>query len=234
VYAKGFITLTGDKGHVVRIPVVVRPVAVAAPVEVSQKGTADLTYGIKTGFNGTLAFGARGLVPGTQTDLTVPLDPAFNTGNPGSTNAQRTDVVVGAGVRLARFSLFAADTPAPDLDLYVYRVGAGGALTLVATSGGPTADEQVNLTNPAAGTYAVFVDGFDVGGAASAPAKLFAWQLGSTAAGNMSVSGTTTATIAGAGTVTLHFTGLTAGVRYLGAVDYTPGPVDTTLVRVDA
>jgi hypothetical protein len=233
VYAKGSITLTGDKGHVVRIPVVVRPVAVAAPNEVSQKGTADLSYAIKTGFNGTLSYAARGLVPGAQTDMTVPQDPAFDSANPKASNAVRTDVVVGAGVKLARFSLFDADTTANDLDLYVYRVGANDALTLVATSGGPTAAEQVDLANPTAATYAVFVDGFDANGA-SAPAKLFAWQLGSTNAGNMSISGPTTATVAGSGTVTLHFTGLTAGVRYLGAVDYTPSPVATTLVRVDA
>jgi hypothetical protein len=50
----------------------------------------------------------------------------------------------------------------------------------------------------------------------------------------MTATGPTTATVGGSGTVTLHFTGLTAGVRYLGAVDYTPGPIDTTLVRVDA
>jgi hypothetical protein len=239
-YAKGFITLTGDKGHVVRIPVVVRPLAVAGPNEVFQKGTADLSYGIKTGFNGTLSYAVRGLVPGAQTDLTVPHDPAFNTSDPRKTNAPETDITVAVGTKLARFSLFGADTTANDLDLFVYKIAADGKLTLVASSTGPTADEQVQLvdggtaTTHIDGNYAVFVDGFDTNGAASAPAKLFAWQLGSVDAGNMTVSGPTTATVAGAGTVTLHFTGLTAGIRYLGAVDYTPGPINTTLVRVDA
>jgi Subtilase family/Fibronectin type-III domain/Peptidase inhibitor I9/PA domain len=241
VYAKGFITLTGDKGHVVRIPVVVRPVAVAAPAEVSQKGTGDLSYGIKTGFVGTLSYGVRGLVPGAQKDLTVPFDPAFNTADPRKTNAPETDITVAAGTKLARFSLFQADTTANDLDLFVYKVAADGKLTLVASSTGPTAEEQVQLVDGGtpstsiAGDYAVFVDGFDTNGP-SAATKLFSWQLGSTAAvpSNMSVTGPTTAGIATPGTVTLHFTGLTSGVRYLGAVDYTPGPINTTLVRVDA
>ena len=40
-YTGGQITLTGDDDHVVRIPVVIRPVAIAAPLEVSGNGGRD-------------------------------------------------------------------------------------------------------------------------------------------------------------------------------------------------
>ncbi len=52
-YATGFLTLTGDKGHVVRIPVVVQPVKFAAPAEQSGSGTTgSLTYKVQSGFAG--------------------------------------------------------------------------------------------------------------------------------------------------------------------------------------
>jgi hypothetical protein len=235
-YAGGQLTWTDGK-HNVRIPVVVRPVAIAAPAEVTQTGTADLAYGIKTGYDGTLAYGIRGLVPAAVTSLTVPFDPLFNSADPRSTNAPETKVTIPAGIKLARFSLFEGETL--DLDLYVYKVGADGKLTLVGSSTSGSANEQVQLVDsaaaPIAGDYAVFVDGFDTGGAASVPAKLYTWQLGTTDAGNMTATGPTTATTGGTGTVTLHFTGLTAATRYLGAVDYSDGTntIGTTLVRID-
>ena len=53
-------------------------------------------------------------------------------------------------------------------------IDSGG--TLVGSSGGPTAAEEVDLLNPAADTYTVLVDGF----ATSNPSTftLFAWVLG--------------------------------------------------------
>jgi subtilisin family serine protease len=235
-YAGGQLTWTDGK-HNVRIPVVVRPVAIAAPAEVTQTGTADLAYAIKTGYDGTLAYGIRGLVPAAVTSLTVPFDPLFNSADPRSTNAPETKVTIAAGIKLARFSLFEGE--ALDLDLYVYKVGADSKLTLVGSSTSGSANEQVQLVDsaasPIAGDYAVFVDGFDTGGAASVPAKLYTWQLGTTDAGNMTATGPTTATTGGTGTVTLHFTGLATATRYLGAVDYSDGTntIGTTLVRIN-
>jgi hypothetical protein len=104
---------------------------------------------------------------------------------------------------------------------------------LVGSSGGGTAAEEVNLVNPAAGTYKVWVHGF----ATSNPSTftLFTWALGSTAAGNMSVTAPATATTGGTGTITLGFSGLTAGTKYLGSVAYSgvAGLPNPTIVRVD-
>src|SRR5262249_41773508 len=54
-YTTGSITLTGDNHHVVRIPVVVQPVKLAAPTQVDGSGAASsLTYNVKSGFAGSI------------------------------------------------------------------------------------------------------------------------------------------------------------------------------------
>ena len=50
--------------------------------------------------------------------------------------------------------------------------------TLVGSSGSGTSAEEVNLLNPAAGTYTVVVQGWGVNG--SSPFKLHTWLLDST------------------------------------------------------
>ena len=105
------------------------------------------------------------------------------------------------------------------------RVGRG--------SGGGTSAEEVNLLNPAAGTYKVWVHGFATGNPSTF--TLFTWVLGSTAAGNMTVTAPASATLGGTGTVTLAFSGLIPGTKYLGSVAYSgaAGMPNPTIVRVD-
>jgi hypothetical protein len=120
-------------------------------------------------------------------------------------------------------------SPASDLDLYVFNSGG----TLVGVSGGGTSEEEVNLTNPAADTYTVWVHGFAVTGTANF--TLFTWVLGSADAGNMAVSAPTSATVGTSGTITLTFSGLASGTKYLGSVAYGGDASSTapTIVRVD-
>jgi len=210
-YTGGQLTWT-DGTHYVRIPMVVRPVALAAPVQVS--GSYNVTFG----YTGPFTADARGLVPATTFAGSV------NTGASVS-----FDVVVPAGTTYARFSLFDANvTPASDLDLRVYR----GA-TLVGSSGGSTSAEEVNLLDPTAATYTVFVDGFAT--ANPSTFTLFTWVLGSTAAGNMTVSAPASATLGTTSAINLTFGGLTAGTKYLGSVAYggAAGMPNPTIVRVD-
>ena len=106
--------------------------------------------------------------------------------------------------------------------------------TLVGSSGSGTSAEEVNLLNPAAGTYTVVVQGWGV--ADSTPFKLHTWLLGSAAAGNMTVTAPASATSsASTGTIDLTFSGLTAGTKYLGSVAYggAAGMPNPTIVRVD-
>jgi hypothetical protein len=88
--------------------------------------------------------------------------------------------------------------------------------------------------SPAAGNYTVYIHGWGVTGGTT-PFKVHTWLLDSTAVGNMTVSGPTTATTGGTGTITLGFSGLTPGLKYLGSVAYagTSGLPNPTIVRVD-
>jgi len=228
-YVGGYIIWTGNLGHVVRIPVVIQPVALAAPAAVSGNGGA-INYNVTFGYTGAFTATARGLIPAVTTAGTVADDPTDSTCSLTSPNAQLIPVVVPAGTTYARFSLFDADVnPGSDIDLCV--ANSGG--TIVGSSGSGTAAEEVNLLNPAAGTYTVIVQGWGVAG--SSPFKLFTWLLGSTAVGNMTVSAPATATIGTTGTINLTFSGLTAGIKYLGSIAYggVAGMPNPTIVSVN-
>ncbi len=220
-YVGGYLTLSGgtskkiSKQINVRVPMVARPVALAAPAEASD------SFGIKFGYTGAFSATARGLIPA------VP-----NVGNVATNQEVEIAVDIPAGTTYARFSLFDANvSPASDIDLLV--IGPTGAV--VGGSGGGTSAEEVNLVNPAAGKYTVVVQGFAVPGNSGANFTLFSWALGSASAGNMTVTAPATATTGATGTIGLSFTGLAAGNKYLGAVAYSgdvPLP-SQTIIRVD-
>lgn len=211
-YAGGYITWS-DRRHNVRVPVVVRPVIMAVPAQVSG------SYSVKFGYAGAFAASARGLVPATTFSDSV------STGD-----YPCYPVVVPAGATHARFSLFNANTaPASDLDLDVY-TDAG---TLVGSSGSGTSDEEVNLRNPAPDTYWACVYGYAT--ANPSTFTLFAWALGSTQESNMTIAAPASATLGAIGNINLSFSGLTPGVKYLGSVAYSgvAGLPNPTIVRVN-
>jgi hypothetical protein len=213
-----------DGTHSVRIPVVARPVALAAPVQVSR------SYDVTFGYDGAFSATARGLIPAAITDGTVTQDPD-QTFDPASTvGTVAVTVDVPAGTTYARFSLFDGDVAAgSDVDVYVYRGGA-----LVGSSGNGGSDEEVNFVNPVAGTYTVYLHGWGLPTGTS-PFKLHSWVLGATAAGNMTVTAPATAVLGGTGTIELGISGLTPGLKYLGSVAYSgvAGLPNPTIVRVD-
>ena len=111
--------------------------------------------------------------------------------------------------------------------------------TLVASSADGDSNEEVNFTAataPLAADYTVYVHGFDTGSATSATSRCSS-GLGTADAGNMTVDGTRRATsIGGTETVTLTFTGLAAGTRYLGVVRVQRRrrtSIGSTIVRVN-
>lgn len=220
-YTGGQLTLSGGTSkkardqHNVRVPVVVKPVALAAPAEVGA------SYSVKFGYTGPFTATARGLVPANT-----------NGGSIATGGQVDTVVTIPDGTTYARFSLFDANVSASsDLDLEVRN--AAGAL--VGASGSGTSNEEVNLVNPPAGAYTVRVIGFATPGNAPVTFTLFSWALGSAAAGNMTVSAPATATTGGNGTITLAFNALTAGLKYLGSVVYGGDPAlpAPTIVRVN-
>ncbi|HEY6106145.1 MAG TPA: hypothetical protein VIV59_09210, partial [Anaeromyxobacteraceae bacterium] len=185
--------------------------------------------GVKFGYDGPFTATARGLVPPATSAGSVVTDPTGNFAPVAGPSTARFDVVVPAGTTYARFALFdGSSPPGSDLDLYVFR-----GTTLVGTSTGSTAAEEVNLVNPTAATYTVWVHGFAVPTPGSF--TLFAWLLGTAGAGNMTVSAPASASIGGSGTVSLSFVGLSSGTKYLGSVAYAgaAGMPDPTIVRVD-
>ncbi|ROZ64539.1 S8 family peptidase [Ramlibacter sp. WS9] len=202
-----------DGSHQVRIPMVVRPVALAAPAQ------AATSYNVTFGYDGPFTATPRGLIAATTA-----------LGSVATNGTVDFTIEIPAGTTYARFSLFDSEVnQAADLDMEVYLGG-----TLVGSSGSATSAEEVNLLNPAAGTYTVRVVGYAVpSGAASF--KLFSWGLGSTSAGNMTVSAPATAVTGTTGTITITTSGLAAGTKYLGSVAYggSPGMPNPTIIRID-
>lgn len=225
-YTGGQLTWSGG-GYSVRIPMVVRPVALAAPAEVTGDGS-DTSYDVTFGYTGPFTATARGLVPASVTADTVTDDPTDSTCSLTSPNAKLFPVTVPAGTTYARFSLFDADVNAgSDLDLCVFN-----GTTRVGSSGSGTSAEQVDLVNPVAGNYTVVVQGWGVVGSTSF--KLHTWLLDSAAAGNMNVAAPAAATLGTTGTINLTFTGLAPATKYLGSVAYggAAGMPNPTIVEV--
>jgi subtilisin family serine protease len=238
-YAFGSLTWSDGGGHNVRSQIAVRPVAVSAPANLRLSGTAGSTeIELTPGYTGTLNSSVAGLIPATvgTATLTDP-DGNFPIGNPQpGPDAAKFTVTVPAGTTLARFATFDSDYPAgTDLDMFVYR---GGTATLLGLSAGPTAEEIVNLNNPTAGTYDVYVDLFGLAaGETEANVQQFSWALGTAAAGNLTATPASQPVQLGEpATVTASWTGLTAGQRYLGRVVYSDGSatVGSTVLQVDA
>jgi hypothetical protein len=230
-YTGGQLTWSGSNAggnYTVRSPIVVRPVALAAPTQVG--GSYNVTFGYTGAFSAT----ARGLVPAAISAGTVADDPTDGACSLTAPNAQLIPVAIPLGTTYARFSLFDADVnPGSDIDLCVFNsIG-----TLVGSSGSGTSAEEVNIgsgTLDIGGTtYTVVVQGWGVVG--SSPFKLHAWLLGVTAAGNMTVTAPASATTGATGAINLSFSGLTAGTKYLGSVAYdgASGMPNPTIVRVD-
>ncbi len=217
-----------DGRHDVRSPVVVVPVPLSAPAQISGTG-GPISYNVTFGYTGPFLAEARGLVPAVLNAGSVADDPddAFD---PAGAGVVAIPVTIPAGTTHARFSLFDANvTAGADLDLYVFN----SANVLVGVSGAGTSSEEVNLLNPVADTYTVYVHGFAVTGTANF--TLFSWAVGATPAGNMTVSAPASATLGTTGTINLTFNGLSAATKYMGTVAYTgvAGMPAPTVVRID-
>jgi len=230
-----------DGSHTVRSPLTVRGSALAAPAGVYSEATSGskiITVG--TGFAGNMSAVKGGLIPASQETRTVVQGSSLSTANAqcaagGSDGVNLHTVSIPAGTIAARFSLFdsevhGADGGTSDLDLVVIR-----GTTVVGSSGGDTANESVQLLNPAAGDYKVCVIGYAPSGG-SATYALSSWLVQPTSTGgNFKVAAPSSATIGGTASVGISWSGLPVGKRYVGAVNFLLGGVrqGTTVVDVD-
>lgn len=215
------------------------PTAVDAPASVAGTGTSGSTsYSITTGYTGDLTYEKHGLVPAATSDATVVDDPTdnFDVTNPDANQGITVhDLTVPVGTIYTRVALFNESTDGiDDLDLFVYRVNADSSMSLVGRSLGSTSLEEVNLANPTPAAYKIYVHGWETEGP-DASYRLFEWVLASEDAANMTVTGPA-AVLGESGTVQVTWSGLTAGARYLGKVEYRQDgtPRGTTIVRIDA
>jgi hypothetical protein len=233
-YATGFVTFTGSS-HTARIPVAVRPLPVKADSEVTAPfaATGSVTINGVSGFTGTLNAAVTGLTGATPVPSTVAVGGFDDAAPAPSASAKEFVLDVPAGTDLARFDADAANN-GDDLDLYVYKV-EGSDLELVGTSATGSADEQVTLDKPAAGTYKAYVVGFASTTGASSAFSWTQWAVPTAAAGNLTLSPASQPVEVGtAFTVTGNFSGLAAGQRYLGRVHYLNGADDTGVATVVA
>jgi len=223
-FSTGFLTWTGPAGNRVRIPLAVRPVAVAAPSELHTDITSPSgsgSYTVKLGAP-SLALSVKGLVKG---DVTAGRVTPGALSDPTVSNASNVvvPVTVAAGTTLFRAET-RDDTAGDDIDLYVYNSSG----TLVGASGGASANETVDLLAPAAGTYYVHVNGFAAASTAGAAFSLRNFVVGNSAAGNLTASpATLTGTVGSTKTVTLAWTGLDPAAPYLGWIGYGSSSVRT-------
>jgi hypothetical protein len=229
-----FGSLTWSDGtHDVRSPIAVRPVALAAPEEVTGEGTAgETSFDVTFGYSGAFNAAAHGLVPAAVDARTVLDDPA-NDINVALATGVGIDVVtipVAAGTRHLRASLFDEATDGEDdIDLYLF----DPAGNFVDGSGSATSAEQVDASSPVVGDWTLVVHGWQTDGP-DANYDLFTWLVGDAAAGNLTVTAPTTATVGATEPVTVAWSGLTAATRYLGDVSFDDGTneIGHTLVAI--
>ena len=222
-WSKGFLTLK-DGATTVRLPVALRPVAVAAPAEVSGTGTSgQVPVTVTSGFTGQLAVTAAGFAEGTRT-----------AGRLAAGKSVESEVVLPAGTRFARFDVDAANDGG-DFDLYVYRFDSTGTrlVALAGRSATGAADERVDLAAPVAAKYLVVVENYALAPGETTDSAYTATRYvidGAASAGGLTVTPNPAAVTQGATTtLTASWSGLEAGAPYLGLLTYDGAPARTVV-----
>ncbi len=234
-----------DGTHVVTSPLTARAQPfVAPPVIKSEQVSGNVIYTVGSGYTGKVTAVKGGLKPATLHDQTVTQNNSGDGGVAeckagGSASVAVTNVTVPAGGMSARFQLrdvdttgFAAGT-SDDLDLILLN----SAGTQIASSGGATSNEIITLMAPAAGAYKLCVVGYAPHNGSSTY-KLASWVVASTdVGGGFKVGMPSNVYLGSTASAVAGWYGLTAGQRYMGAIQYLMNgvtPLSYTLVEVDA
>jgi len=240
----GSLTWTSND-HTVYSSIAVKPVSLTAPAEVtSVGGSGSISFPVEFGYTGSYAPGVHGLRLPLVINGFVDNDPTktftFRSGNGVTAHL----VEVPAEQLYLRFSLFDALTDGnDDLDLYLYyQPGPCNPLdfrgTRITESGGPTAEEQVNVFRPAAGCWGALVHGYEtdeVNGGPGANYTMLAWAFGIVDdQGNMTASGPPFVNSGSTETVTVNWANLLSDTIYLGGISHnTPqGLVGITVITI--
>ncbi|MFJ6651605.1 S8 family serine peptidase [Microbacterium sp. NPDC091313] len=232
-WTTGSLTWTGG-GTTVRSPIAIQPVTADAPAEVSGtgiQGSTDVTF--TPGVSGDLPLNLGGLNP--MTLLTDPANPVEGHSGNEQSGADTDGIVswivdVPEGTQLSRFTLDSSDDENSDLDLSVYRVVSPDDLRYyqVWQSATASADEQVTLQNPTAGTYLIEASVYSF----TDPFTWDMWFGNVSADGEGSLTATPNPVAAEQGvptTYSLSWSGLQPETRYLGLAQYGDSSVRTIL-----
>lgn len=227
-YAEGHLTwVSGDIE--VRSPIVVQPVALAGPDEVSGQGTqGSLTYEVTAGADEPIDLSFNGLTQGTENAGTLPPGEVVLTPQ-GNEHTAVYRFQVPEGTTLARFDLNGIDN-GDDFDLYVVNEEF---TQIVGRSATGAADEQVTLRNPEPGNYYVLVGAFSTEDGRPGSYVLTNYAVGDGPAGNATVRPQRIDAEAGETyEVTVSWSGLQPE-PYLGYVEYGDAIDRITIVSID-
>ncbi|WP_433211613.1 S8 family serine peptidase [Dactylosporangium sp. CS-047395] len=222
-YSFGALTWTDLRGHAVRSPIAVRPVALTGPGEIIGTGTSGHAgIDLVAGFGGTVTAHPYGLAASSEhAQKLIGSTAAFVPSAPGVSPAIFSfEFTLPAATKLARLATYDADVaPGTDLDLYVYQNGE-----LVGRSDGTSSDEEVPLTG-GSGTFQVYVVQFALPPTLNEQvAKAHLFVVGAPLTGNLTVTPKTRPV---APNDKLHFDvawqGLAADKRYLGMIEFGDG-----------
>jgi len=236
----GSLTWSSEE-HSVRSALAVRPVSLRAPAEVvSSGGTGNLGFPVEFGYNGTYSPGVHGLDRAFVIDGFVDNDPTKTFTFRETNGVTMHRFTVPESQLYLRFALFDQLTDGEDdLDLFLFYCPDNVNCTQIGESGETTSREQLDVLLPGAGTYLVFVHGFEtdeVAGGPGANYQLLAWQLGlqRRVPVNMTATAEGTVTTGTTQIVSVDWFGLGADSIYLGAISHnTPqGLVAITLVTI--
>ena len=239
-YRFGSLTWVSND-HSVRSVLAVRPLSVSAPRDIiAFGGSGSVTFPVDFGYTGIYLPGVHGL------NLPLVLD-GFVAEDPDKTFTFRTTngvtahlIDVPANQLFLRFAMFDALTDGnDDLDMYVYYCPDGVNCSKIGQSGGATSEEQFDVLLPGAGTYTVFVHGFETDNVAGGPGSnytLLGWAFGLVDdQGNMTATGPAFVNAGTTGNVTVDWNGLAPDTIYLGGISHnTPdGLVSLTVISVE-
>jgi hypothetical protein len=186
-YTFGSLTWTDLRGHAVRSPIAVRPVALSGPGEVTGTGAAGhASVELVGGYSGTVTAQSYGLTASeVHEQKLIGSTAAFVAGAPGVSPAIYSfEFTLPSDAKLARLATYAADVaPGTDLDLYLYQGGK-----LVGRSEGTGADEEIPLTG-GSGTYEAYVVQFSLPPNLSEQSvKAHVFVVGAATTGNLTVA----------------------------------------------
>lgn len=211
-WAFGNVVLTNGS-KTLTSPLTLLPLGMDAPANLADSRVrANKAITVGTGYNGTARATTLGLVPSVRRDFA----------SQQGVQDCSAQVVVPAGAQFVRISLFDADTSGQgrdDLDLFVYNAAG----TLVGAEADGDSNETVILRNPAAGTYTVCVDGFDVsGGAGTYTLSHWVGTAANATPNSLRVIVPQQVTIAGTATVNFAWA-VASGNRHFGVVNFADG-----------